>query len=85
MGTEWVHHIWVGPGFVLEESILRSLSCTRQEETKAGCLSAQSHRSACSYPVAVVGRICVAGPLGDLSKGRQVFFPEPNSEGNIAW
>lgn len=32
-----------GPGFVLEESILRSLSCIRQEEKKAGCLGAQGH------------------------------------------
>lgn len=69
-----------GPGFVFEESILRSLSCIRQEEKKAGCLSAQSgSQSACSY-LGVGRRICVAGPLGDLSKGRQVFFPEPSSE-----
>lgn len=56
----------VGPGFVLEESILRCVSCTRQEEKKAGCLSAQSHRSACSYPA--VGEFVLLAHWETLAK-----------------
>lgn len=65
----------VGPGFVFEESILRSLSCTRQEEKKAGCLSAQSHRSACSYPVAVAGEFVLLGHWETLAKEGKFSFP----------
>lgn len=62
----------VGPGFVLEESILRSLSCTRQEEKKAGCLSAQSHRRACSYPAA--GEFLLLGHWETLTKEGKFSF-----------
>lgn len=81
MGTEWVHHMWGGARLCAwgEHPQKSQLHKTRREES---WLPQCSESQKClQLPGGGGRRICVAGPLGDLSKGRQVFFPEPNSEG----
>ena len=79
MGTERAYHIWGGARLCAqgERPQKSQLHKTRREENLAASVLGVTE---CLQLPDGGRRICVAGPLGDHSKGRQVFFPKPSSE-----
>lgn len=72
MDTERAHNIWGGARLCARGEHPQK-SQLHKTEKKAGCLSAQSHRIACSYRVA--GEFVLLGHWETLTKEGKFSFP----------